>query len=501
MTAVRDPAGRGAGGGRALAPGARRAGIPRRPRALAAAGDHWPFLLALAAGVALRVVTLLAYRPALIYWDTTRYLENVADLVPHSVRPLGYPAFLAALPIEHSLAVVALVQHGMGIAMAAVLYALLVRLGVARWLAALATLPVLLDAYQLNIEQYVLSETLFELLVVAAAALVLWGPRPGVARSAGAGLALAAAALTRGSGLLLLAPVLVAVLALRPRPAALAALVLGCAAPLAGYAAWYDSLYGSYSLTGYGGRFLYARVAPFADCTRFAVPSDERRLCPVEPLGQRPTVEDFMWSHDVSPVYRIHRDRQARAGAFAKRVIRHQPLDYARVVAGDFLRAFAPTRTERPGELPISRWQFQLRYPIYRAETTAVIRAHGGTRGQVDLPLARFLRGYQRFAYVPGPVLGTALVAALLAALGLGRARDPRLRAAAFLLAALGATVLLTAVAVNQFTWRYWLPELVLLPPAGALAVSALMGRRSPCGPLIDTSTGVRLQPAGLSSR
>jgi hypothetical protein len=476
MTALREAAGSRQGPSRRPTPAGRR-GAPRR--LAAAAARHRVLLVLLAVGVALRVVCALAYTPALIYWDTTRYLENVADLVPQAVRPLGYPLFLWLLPMEHALWVVPAVQHAMGLGMGVLLYAVLARRGVPRWGAALAAAPVLLDAYQLNIEQYVLSEALFELLVVGAAAAVLWGPRPGPLRAGAAGILLAAAALTRGSGVLLAAPVLLAVLALRPRPAAVAALVVCLATPLAGYAAWYESVNGTYSLTGYGGRFLYARVAPFADCGRFAVPAGERALCPAQPLGARPTVEDFMWADD-SPVYRIHRHRQARAGAFAKRVILHQPLDYARVVAGDFTRGFALTRSERPGELPISRWRFQLTYPIYRAATEEVIRAHGGSRGQADRGLAGFLRGYQRFGYLPGTVLAAALAAALLAALGVGRARRSGLRTAAFLFAGLGVTAILTAVAVNQFTWRYWLPELVLLPPAGALGATALLRRRPP---------------------
>jgi hypothetical protein len=37
--------------------------------------------------------------------------------------------------------------------------------------------------------------------------------------------------------------------------------------------------------------------------------------------------------------------------------------------------------------------------------------------------------------------------------------------------------VLVTAVAVNQFSWRYQLPGLILLPPAGALGLAALAER------------------------
>ena len=35
-------------------------------------------------------------------------------------------------------------------------------------------------------------------------------------------------------------------------------------------------------------------------------------------------------------------------------------------------------------------------------------------------------------------------------------------------------------LAVSQFTWRYQLPLLVLLPPAGALGIAALTGRTAP---------------------
>ena len=478
MSAVRDAAGRSGGEARSAAPAAPVRRPSRAARLLAGATRHWPVLALLASGAALRAVTALAYRPALIYWDSTRYLEAAEDLRPGLVRPLGYPALLAALPLEHGLAVVPVLQHAMGLALGALLYALLVRLGVARGLAALAAAPVLLDAYQLLIEQYLLSEALFQLLVVGAAAALLWRRPPGPAAAALAGVLFAAAALTRGSGVLLVAPALAAVLALRARPAAVAALLLAFAIPVAAYAAWFHSLHGAYALTGYGGRFLYARVAPFADCARFPVPAAERPLCPSGPPATRPTVEEYMWDNDRSPVYRLKHDRQRLAGSFARRVIAHQPADYARAVGEGLLRGFAPARTEHERELPISRWQFQLEFPVYRAETLAVLERYGGDAPRVDRGLATLLRGYGRFGYAPGPLMALAVAAAFLAVLGAGRARRSGLRVPAFLLVALGLVVLLTAVGVNQFTWRYWLPVLVLFPPAGAVGVTALLGLR-----------------------
>jgi Dolichyl-phosphate-mannose-protein mannosyltransferase len=472
-----------AGRARPAAVAAGRAARRRPP--LDAAGRfavrHRVFLLLLAAGAALRVVTLFAYRPALIYFDSTRYLENMAQLEPKGVRPLGYSAFLRVLPLEHDLTVVPAVQHVLGLLMAVLLYALLLRLGVKRWLAALATAPVLLDAFQLKIEQYILSETLFDALLLGACALLLWRRRPRAGVAALAGLLLAAATLTRSSGTLLVVPAMLAVLLLRGGPLRAGVLLAAFAIPLAAYAGWFQSVHGVYSLTTYGGRFLYARVAPFADCAKVPVPPRQRVLCPTQPVGHRPTVEQFMWSNRLSPVYRLRHvtaiERSKRAGAFAKQVILHQPLDYARVVARDFLRGFEPTRTRHAGELPISRWKFQTAFPIYRRNTNAVIRRYGRDRGRVSPSLARFVVDYQRFGIAPGPLLGLALVLAGLGAVGVGRARRGGLRTACLLFAAMGVLLILTSVAVNQFTWRYWLPELVFLPAAGALGAAALWGR------------------------
>jgi hypothetical protein len=467
-------------------PAAVAAGRAARLRpALAAAGGfairHRVFLPLLAAGAALRVVTLLAYRPALIYYDSTRYLESMVQLEPKGVRPLGYSAFLRILPLEHDLTVVPAVQHALGLLMAVLLYALLLRLGVKRWLAALATAPLLLDAFQLKIEQYILSETLFDALLLGACALLLWRHRPRTGAAALAGLLLAAATLTRSSGTLLVVPAVLAVLLLRGGPLRAGTLLAAFAIPLAAYAAWFHSVNGVYSLTTYGGRFLYARVAPFTDCAKVPVPPRQRVFCPTQPVGHRPTVEQFMWSNRLSPVYRLHHvtsiERADRAGAFAKQVILHQPLDYARVVARDLLRGFEPTRTRHAGELPISRWRFEVAFPIYRRNTNAVIRRYGGDHGRVSPSLARFLVGYQRFGIAPGPLFGLALILAVLGAVGVGRARGSGLRTACLLFAAMGVLLILTSVAVNQFTWRYWLPELVFLPAAGAVGAAALWGR------------------------
>jgi hypothetical protein len=83
------------------------------------------------------------------------------------------------LDTRHELAAVPVVPHPIGLAIAGLIYALLLRLGVRRWAAALAAAPILLDAYQLRFEQYVLSEALFELFLIAGCAALPPTSSPG----------------------------------------------------------------------------------------------------------------------------------------------------------------------------------------------------------------------------------------------------------------------------------------------------------------------------------
>jgi hypothetical protein len=453
-------------------------------RVPALARAHAVFLALVAIGGALRALAWLAYQPALLYPDSIAYLQNASNLHPYKTRPLGYPAMLRILPDLHNLAVIPAVQHAMGIGIAVLLYVLLQRLGVPRWGAALATAPVLLDAYLVNIEEYLLSETLFHALILGAIAALLWKRRPGIGGAALAGLLLAAATVTRASGEFVIVPAVLAVLFLRGGRLPVLALVLAFAVPIVGYAAWFHSHNGTWGITSYGGQFLYARVAPFADCSKFSVPADERVLCPTQPVGQRPApegsvVEFYMWDRQGSPVYRISPEnrRTKLAGDFAKRVILNQPFTYLGKVAHDFLRGFAPIRTRGHGELAISRWQFQTEYVHISPFDNAEIRRHGGTYGKVRPKIARFLRSYQRFGFTPGPVLAASLILGILAMLGVSRARRSGVRTATFLFTTMAVLVFGVAVVANQFTWRYQLSLIVLLPPAGALALTGLLRR------------------------
>lgn len=461
-------------------------GRDRADRLVALVDKHRVFAGFLLVGAVLRAVTQLAYRPALlVIRDSFAYLETAAKLTPHPVRPSGYPAFLRLLPLEGHLAVAPFVQHLLGLATAVILYALLVRLGVRRWLAGVATAPLLLDPLLLNLEHHVLTEALFLFLTVACLALVLWRRQPTMGLAGAAGLLCGLAVLTRSGGLLIIVPVLLAVLLLRGGIKSAAALIALFLIPLVGYAIWFNSYYGTYGLTTTKGRFLYGRAAVLVDCGAIEMPPRERQLCPAEPLGRRRPHEYYMWGgkNSGSP----HYSAVAPPGmtvdeleaSFAKRVFRAQPVDFLKAVAFDYVRGFAPVRSSLPGEPRIDKWLFHDEYPgKFRPRAEMWIRAYGGTGADVDPQLARFLVVYQRIVATPGPALALALVAAVLAGLGVGRAGDSGVRVAALLFAAVPAVYLLPA-AVQGFSWRYMVVPIALLPCAGVLAFTAFTASRA----------------------
>ncbi|HEX6257133.1 MAG TPA: glycosyltransferase family 2 protein [Euzebyales bacterium] len=453
---------------------------------------HWIFVALLSLGAVLRALTFFAYRPALIYIDSLSYLVNIGPLRPSGSRPIGYSVFLRPLVAFGDLRVVPLVQHFMGLGMAVGIYVLLLRAGVRRWLAALATAPVLLDAYQLQIEQNVLSETLFEVMILVGTVLLVDGigrarsTRRRLITAALSALVFGLAVPVRLIGQFVAVPAVVYLVTERGRdwPRRLMAAVLFAAVfavPVLSYMAYYRSWTGDFTLTPIGGKMMYGRVAVLVDCDRIDIPADQRDLCPDEPLGQRAKIDNYVWNRE-SPVNRhvpppgVSLDQSLQD--FALGVVRQQPWDVTRAVLIDMGKMFWPTRAQFEGDVDVGRWQFQDVYPRYGqyAEVLAAFDA----RARISRDLASFLRSYQlSVGYTPGPVLLVALLAGLVGGLGVGRARRSPLRAPA-LLWAVTAGILALLPAVYEFSWRYMLPALVMMPVAGALGVTALTDRNRP---------------------
>jgi hypothetical protein len=468
---------------------------------------HWVLAIVLTGGVALRALAQIGYQPALLYIDTNKYIFGTDFRTNHfgAFDPLGYTLLvLRPVLMFANLGFVALLQHAFGLAMAVALYVLMLRRGVARWLAALAVAPVLLDAYQLNAEQTIMPDVLFEALIVAGLVVLLWQPRPGLALVVIGGLLLGGSAPVRQVGEALILPALVYVVAAargwRTRLLHSAVLTACFAFPILGYMAYSGViLHEGFGLSGEGDAYLYGRAAAAADCATLNIPADLQPLCPAPALAARLSVDGLV-NAPPSPryTYRVldpqtgkYVSTQADQLQLAYAVFRQQPLRVVRAIARDSVKVFALTRDGDVGDPPIHRWQFQLNFPVYPpvitltgpASPDATFAAAGGGTMHVYRPAAVALRDYQLHGgYTPGPVLLVALLAGL-AGIFTYRRRGSRalasqpLALACLLVTGVGAAVMLGAD-LYEFSWRYQLPALVTLPIAGALGATAIAQHR-----------------------
>src|SRR5260370_23445294 len=224
-------------------------------------------------------------------------------------------ALRVILPLG-DLGTVALIQHLLGLAMAVVLYAVLRRRGVGRGLAAVAVAPVLLDAYQVQMEQMIMPDVWFEALLVAGLAVLLWRPAATAGFAMAAGLIFGISATFHQLGEILVLPAVVYLLAVgggwRRVARTSAALAASFALPILGYCTW------SYAQTGHfwlaHGQGTTGRMAAAADCATLRLPAAVRPLCPT--LGEQAEGPDWLGPSAASPLYapalppRTH--RQAR---------------------------------------------------------------------------------------------------------------------------------------------------------------------------------------------
>ncbi len=468
--------------------GRARPGLTARRQAAGAAAlrRHWPALVLLAAGLVLRVLAELAYRPALFYIDTPRYLYNAEGM-----DPVGYKGPLRAILLVANFDAVAAVQHLLGLAMAVVIYLLLMRRGVSRWLAALAIAPVLLDAYQLQIEQTIMPDTWFEALIVAGLAILLWSPKASWRRVVAAGIVLGASATVAQVGEALILPAVIYLLAAgggwRQAIGKAAVLCAAFALPIAAYCTGSYLLTGDFFLSHSGVTSFYGTTAAAVDCATISLPAAERGMCPT--TAQQAKGPDWLEYGDGSPI-RPYYSGLPRAEVdslisdFNHRVLTQQPQRLLGAYTRDVLKLFALTRNTRPGDTIIARWQFQAKIPYYpphasEAAVKAAVTQYGGGTPAVWRPVAAFLRSYQLDGgYTPGPLLAVFALAGLLgSAVALVRRRlDPGTRQLALACLALfsAAASVLLASDLFEFSWRYQLPALVTLAPAGALGISVI---------------------------
>ena len=159
-----------------------------------------------------------------------------------------------------------------------------------------------------------------------------------------------------------------------------------------------------------GGRYLgisdmrgwnfYSRVAPFADCTKFTPPKGTEVLCETRPPAERPGPFGYVWDLQSAPrrAFELGPETGKKLEKFAYKVMRHQPLDYARAVLLDLARFVEPSLGgNRPlAGQPREVISFGWRDP--EVERTVVRAMAWDYRGaEVTVRAQAFLGAYQQY--------------------------------------------------------------------------------------------------------
>ena len=499
--------------------GISRAPLVRRLRGLIARDPL--FAGALAAGAVLRLVTMIGY-PGTRWFAGDSYVYVGAALRPRPdlSKTIGYSFFLRALLPFHSFTLVTGVQHLMGLGIAVMIYLLARRAGVPKLWATAATLPVLLDGFEIEDEHMVMAEVLFTFLVMLALLAILWRYRVWWPTALIAGLLVGYAVDVRSEGLplLVLFPAFVLYRGLRAGGWAswrgwLAAVMItiGCAAPVVAYAAWFHSVNGQYTLTRSDGFYLWGRVSSFAECSVIKPPADQLRVCPSGAPSSRTPPGDYIWHapqvHQIpgGPVS-VANDRLLRD--FAIRAIEAQPFGYAESVLKSLALAVEWPRHNYPDAGTVSYYYFRLQpqlipdnpnhewIPGGTAYQDAVSYGHANP-STVVVPFAAAMSLYERIFYTYGPLFGLILLTGLggLVRIEGLRQRQPRLvwsrRAGSMMPWVTAVVLLVTPIAVADFDYRYLLPVLPFACLAAGLAFAPARAQKvrpapQPRGPRPD---------------
>jgi hypothetical protein len=446
--------------------------------------EHWLFCVVFLAAVLLRAAMQRAFGPALFYLgDSFDYLDSAYKLHWDEAHPNGYPLILALLALPgYSLTVISVTQHLAGLAVGVLCYALLLQLRVHRYLAAAAAALVLLNSWQIVLEQHVMAEAFFTLALVASVYLVV--TRGGPRATAASGILMGAGALIRGAGLFA-APVWLAYAVWKRRAwRAAAVAAVAVVLPIVGYCTLHAADGRGFALTQWDGWLLYGRVAQLADCRVVDVSKDLRPLCESPAQFERRRARGWTPSEYVfnpySPPHRLYGPYvtvgpNATLRRFAAEVIRERPLRYVRMVAADTTYFFRPAGW-RIGFDPGIVLHEQREFPWKNTPNPVVRRYFPGTQIAKAWPMDAVV-DYSRYTRPPRPLLAALVLAALvslvLALAGRGRLQLPHQPESTFL-AGLALAMLVGSTATVELNLRFLVPALPLIACAGALALTDL---------------------------
>jgi hypothetical protein len=499
-------------------PQSQRAG-PRRAMA-ALAGlirRHRLFSLALVLAAVIRLLTMLAYRPAMLFrLDTFDYLWGAVHLSPNVVNPSGYSLFLRLLLPFHSLALVVAIQHVLGLVVAGMVYAVLRRYGLPEWGATLAAMPVLFDPSQLVIEHLIMADLLAMVLMVGAFAVLLTRTSPSLWRSATVGLLMGLATIVRPTVLPLVIGIPVYLLVTRVgwRRAG-AALVAGLV-PVLAYMSWFAAVHGPFNMTNSNGLFLWSRTMSFANCKVINPPASLQALCPNAqpgPLARanpalRRQPKRYLWNHRiwawqgttsgfVPDTAAFTPASNARALRFAVKAIEAQPAAYATAIWSETLTPFLHTDNSlrfldyTPSSSNLTTPDLHYAIGSIQAYTgndqgvSSYLGYHFGNR--LVEPYVTVVNIYQHGFYLPGPLFGAIVLAGLAGFLIPGR-RSP----AAILLWASAVVIMVVPTAEHEYTYRYVLPTV----PLACMALALAFRKRAGQEPATVDASGQEPEPA-----
>jgi hypothetical protein len=476
--------------------------LPSADRIHALLREHRIFVLVLIPAIGLRLCAELGYQWQVWFNDSFVYMSDVISFHPDTTRVSGYAVFLKILEPLHSYAVITILQHLMGLAVGVMVYALARhRFGARPWVASLAAVPVLYDAFQIELEHLILSDVPFLFLITLATTILLWDKKPSWQRGALVGLILGVADTVRSVALPMLAIFAVYMIIQRISWRAVIGTMAACIAPVLLYSSWFYIDYHQFAMTDSTGVFLYARVMTFADCAKMHVPTEELALCTTTPPAKRPIDQSYIWDNftplDRFPPTKFSIVPNQLAESFAIRAIEAQPLSYVHAVANDTFRVFEWKRTVFPNAQTYDEYLFPYR-PMHIPSwarghiagysSDVAFYGRGNPETHIVQPFAGVMRIYQRYIFLPGTLLGVILIVGLGGVVLAWR----RIGGPTLLPWAISVALLVIPAATAEFDYRYVLPAV----PFACLAVAMTFGKDTAARNWLDARQARRARPA-----